>query len=135
MVRAVGAIANSGTLLTPHLILNDTEKEKSISVLDFKKEHFNIVHDGMRQAVSYGTATVLNVPFVKVAAKTGTAQIGLYKNKVNSSVVGFFPYENPKYAFTIIMEAGPSSSGSGAAASIMRDLLDWMSVNTPEYFK
>lgn len=134
MVRAVGVIANNGKLITPHFLLNDTQKEKMISVLDFKKEYFDVIHKGMRSAVTYGTAGLLNVPYVEVAAKTGTAQLGINKNKVNSWVIGFFPYENPKYAFTIIMEAGPSTNGVGAP-SVMRQLLDWMSVNTLGYFK
>jgi penicillin-binding protein 2 len=132
MTRATASIANNGKLVTPHFLLNDTEKK--ISTINLKQEHFDIVKDGMRQAVSYGTAVALNVPYVKVAAKTGTAQLGVKKDKVNSWVVGFFPYENPKYAFTIMMEAGPAS-GSVGASSIMRQLLDWMSTNTPEYFK
>jgi penicillin-binding protein 2 len=134
MVRAVGAVANEGKLLTPHLILDDRVKEEAYTVLDFKKEYFDVVHNGMRQAVTTGTASALNVPYVKLAAKTGTAQLGVAKNKVNSSVIGFFPYENPKYAFTIIMEAGPTGN-SVNATTVMRQLLDWMSVNTPEYFE
>lgn len=134
MVRAVGAIANGGKLLTPHLILDDVEKENQVSVLDFKKEYFDTVHEGMRDAVTFGTATTLNVPYVQVAVKTGTAQIGVAKNKVNSWVIGFLPYENPKYAFAIMMEAGPNTNSVGAS-SVMREFLDWMSINTPEYFK
>jgi penicillin-binding protein 2 len=134
MARAVSAIANDGTLLTPHFILGDKEKENQIRIIDLKKEYFDIAHEGMRQAVTYGTAVALNVPYVDVAAKTGTAQLGVLKNKVNSWAIGFFPYENPKYSFTIMMEAGPSTNGVGAS-SIMRQLLDWMSIYTPEYFE
>ncbi len=134
MARAVSAIANNGKLMTPHLILGDTEREQVQKDLNIKKEYFEIIHEGMRQAVSYGTAIALNVPYVKVGAKTGTAQLGLSKNRVNSWVVGFFPYENPKYAFTILMESGPAS-GSVGASSIMRSLLDFMSIHTPEYFE
>jgi penicillin-binding protein 2 len=133
MARAVGAIANGGKLLTPHLILGDTAKENQVTLLNLNKSYFDIVQEGMRDAVSTGTAVALNVPYVQVAAKTGTAQLGVAKNKVNSWVIGFFPYDNPKYAFAIMMEAGPSTNGVGAS-SIMRQLLDWMSVNTPEYF-
>ncbi len=133
MVRAVSAIANEGILVTPHYILGDIEKEKIISKIDLKKEYFNVVHEGMRKCVLIGTCTLLNVPYVQIGAKTGTAQVGINKNKINSWIIGFFPYENPKYAFTIMMEAGPSS-GSVGASSIMRQLLDWMSINTPEYF-
>ncbi|PIR68605.1 hypothetical protein COU49_00055 [Candidatus Nomurabacteria bacterium CG10_big_fil_rev_8_21_14_0_10_35_16] len=135
ITRAISAIANYGRLVTPHLLLDDVEKEnKQKVIVGLNKEYFDVVHEGMRQAVTYGTAVALNVPYVKVAAKTGTAQLGLAKNRVNSWVVGFFPYENPKYAFTILMESGPSS-GTVGASSIMRGLLDWMSLNTPEYFE
>jgi len=133
MARAVSAIANNGKLLTPHFVLGDTAMENQFSIIDMPKEYFDVVHLGMRKAVTEGTATSLNVPYVKVAVKTGTAQIGVAKNKVNSSVIGFFPYENPKYAFAIIMEAGPTTN-SVSASTAVRGLLDWMSVNTPEYF-
>ncbi|MCE9549157.1 hypothetical protein K8Q98_02040, partial [Candidatus Nomurabacteria bacterium] len=133
MARATAAIANSGTLITPHFVLSDIEKENSVSIIDLKKEHFDIIHGGMKEAVDYGTAVALNVPYVEVAAKTGTAQLGAEKNRVNSWVIGFFPYDEPKYAFTVLMESGPSTGSVGATA-IMRGLLDWMSINTPEYF-
>ncbi len=134
MARAVSAIANRGTLITPHFIKNDTEKEKIISTVDVASEYFDIVSDGMRQAVTYGTAVALNVPYVEIAAKTGTAQVGISKSRVNSSVIGFFPYQNPKYAFIVLMESGPSG-GTVNATFVMRQLVDWMSQNTPEYFE
>jgi penicillin-binding protein 2 len=134
MVRAAGAMANDGKLMTPHLVLGDTEKENEVTNVNLNKSYFDIVHEGMREAVTTGTAVSLNVPYVQVAAKTGTAQLGVSKDKVNSWVVGFFPYQNPKYAFAIMMEAGPSTNEVGASA-VMRELLDWMSINTPEYFK
>ncbi len=138
MVRAITAIANSGIILTPHFILEENSSSELLrskaSQLEIKEEYFNTVRNGMRQAVTYGTAVALNVPFVEVAAKTGTAQLGVAKNKINSWVIGFFPYENPQYAFTIMMEAGPATN-SVNASSVMRQLLDWMSQNTPEYFE
>lgn len=134
MARAVSAMANYGTLITPHYILGDKGKENLISKINLKKEDFDVIHEGMRQSVLVGTSALENVPYVNIASKTGTAQLGINKNKVNSWIIGFFPYENPQYAFTIMMEAGPSTNGVGAS-SIMRQLLDWMSINTPEYFK
>lgn len=134
MARAVGSIANYGTLVSPHFILGDTIKEAQVTKLDLKKEYFDVVHEGMRQSVLSGTSVAINVPYVHMASKTGTAQLGVAKNKVNSWIMGFFPYEDPQYSFTILMEAGPSTNGVGAPY-IMRQLLDWMSTNTPEYFK
>jgi penicillin-binding protein 2 len=133
MARAVAAIANEGTLVTPHYILGDTAAADKTSTINISKADFGVVHDGMRQVVTYGTGVALNVPYVDVAAKTGTAQVQA-NSKVNSWVIGFFPYENPKYAFAVTMEAGPTVN-SVSASSIMRQLFDWMSVNTPEYFK
>ena len=134
MVRAVGAIANYGKLLTPHFILGDKEMESKTEIVDIPKEYFDVIHKGMRQAVTEGTASALNVPYVKIAVKTGTAQLGVAKNKVNSWVIGFFPFENPKYVFTIIMEAGGATNGV-SATTVLRELLDWMSIKTPEYFE
>ncbi len=135
MVRAVGAIANDGTLLNPHFLIGDKDAESKISTIDLNKDYFKVVQEGMRQGVTDGgTSAALNVPYVKVASKTGTAQLGVAKNKVNSWVMGFFPYDHPKYAFVVMMEAGPSTNGVGATY-IMRETLDWMSINTPEYFQ
>ena len=132
MIRAISAIANYGSLITPHYILGDIEK--SITKIDLKKNILMLYIEGMRQSVLVGTSALVNVPYMQVAAKTGTAQLGINKNKVNSWIIGFFPYKNPKYAFTIMMEAGPSLNNVGAS-SIMRQFLDWMSINTPQYFK
>ena len=105
MARAISAVANYGTLVSPHYILGDTAKEKAVSKIDLKKEYFDVVHEGMRQGVLNGTSVALNVPYVHVASKTGTAQLGVNKNKVNSWIIGFFPYENPKYAYTMDITA------------------------------
>ena len=136
MVRAIGAIANYGRLVTPHFLMKDNAslEEDSSRLINLKKEYFDVVHEGMRRAVTYGTAATLDVPYVEVAAKTGTAELGIKKNRTNSWIIGFFPYQNPKYAFAVIMEDGPVKAGIGAPA-VMRQLLDWMSLNTPEYFK
>ena len=88
----------------------------------------------MRLGTQIGTSVALNVPYVKVAGKSGTAELGVSKDRVNSWITGFWPYDNPKYAFAVMLEKGSVHNLIGAAAA-MRQQLDWMSVNTPEYFK
>jgi len=132
-VRMTAALANGGNLLEPSLILGG-RPEPIESRLNFKPEDLKVVKEGMREAVTYGTAVGLNVPYVKAGAKTGTAQIGAANLYVHSWSVGFFPYDNPRYAWTVLMEKGPSSNGIGAT-SVMRVVFDWMSVNAPEYFQ
>ncbi len=131
ILRAVSALANGGNLLTPSL-LKGGEGNKDSHSLSLSRESFEITRLGMRQAVEKGTATGLNVPYVSVAAKTGTAEIG--RSFIHSWIVGFFPFENPEYAFAVVMERGPYSNTTGGVY-VMRQLLDWMNQNTPEYFK
>ena len=93
-----------------------------------------LVREGMREAVTYGTSVGLNVSYVEVAAKTGTAEIGSTKRYVNSWSIGFFPFDHPKLAWAVVMEKGPSSNTFGAT-SVVRILLDWITINAPQYFE
>jgi len=131
-VHSVGGIATEGTLVTPHVMMNTTIQKKEIA--DIPKSHFNVVQEGMRRGVLYGIAGSLNVASVNIAAKTGTAELGVKKDMVNSWITGFFPYEHPRYAFALVMERGPVKYTQGAPAT-MRLMIDWMAINTPEYFK
>ncbi len=135
MVKAVAAVANGGKLLKPRLLKGDgTETDYVEKRLDIKESDFEVVREGMRQAVMEGTAGGLNIPAVKLGAKTGTAELGTLKQFVNSWVIGFFPYDEPKYAFAVVMEKGPRGNTVGALF-IMRQMLEWMSVNAPEYLE
>ncbi len=129
-VRAIAAIANNGKLLEPRLVKEDDPPRYSLILA--ASSSFQVVREGLRRAVTEGTASGLNIPQVAVAAKTGTAELGSRKQFVNSWIVGFFPYESPRFAFAVIMEKGPSANTVGALF-VMRELLEWMSVNTPEY--
>lgn len=133
IVRAVAAIANGGTILTP-TVLKDSVLPIDHIINIIPEENYRIVREGMRLGVTGGTSKALNVPYVTVAGKSGTAELGVSKEKVNSWITGFFPYENPHYAFVIILEKGSVQNQIGAAR-VMRKQLDWMNVNAPEYFK
>jgi cell division protein FtsI/penicillin-binding protein 2 len=88
----------------------------------------------MRAAVaeSYGTAKGLAFSQVAVAGKTGTAELGVTKEYVNSWSMGFFPYEKPKYAFAVMIEKGHKSNLTGATFA-MRQVIEWMINERPEY--
>lgn len=131
VVRAVAAMANKGTLLVPTVIAGDGPKIDR--VIDLPRKNFDIVHEGMRLSVKEGTSVALNVPYAHIAGKSGTAELGVSKANVNSWITGFWPYEDPKYAFVVILEHGSVHNLIGAAA-VMRAQLDWMHTHTPEYF-
>jgi penicillin-binding protein 2 len=121
-VRAVAAIANGGTLLTPTFLKNDLARP--VNKISLDQSYFQIVREGMRLCVTEGTCTAINLPvIVNVAAKTGTAQLGVSKDLVNSWVIGFWPYENPKYAFAVVMERASKTNQFGAAL-VIRQFLD-----------
>ena len=132
VVRAVAAVANNGVVFNPTILKSNGSTSNIDHVIDIPRNYFEEVRKGMRQAVEEGTAQGLSVPYIKLAGKTGTAEVGTQKKRVNAWVTGFFPYENPRYAFTVVMEQGPSDNLLGGVY-VMRTLLDWMRDNTPEY--
>jgi penicillin-binding protein 2 len=131
-VRATAAIANSGILLTPTLIASSTPKV--VSKITLPEHYYDVVREGMRQSVTDGIAAALNLPYVHAAAKTGTAQVGAHNEYINSWVIGFFPYENPKYAFAVVLEKGPANNTVGAAPT-MGQFLIWMNEHAPQYLQ
>lgn len=133
-VRAAAALANGGILLEPTVLYRGNEGREFSKNLGIPSENLSVVTEGMRDAVLYGTASGLNIPTVKIAAKTGTAELGSKKQFVNSWVIGFFPYGAPRYAFAVVMERGPHNNTVGALY-VMRQFMEWLSLNTPEYLE
>lgn len=129
MARAAAALANGGALLTPTLIASSTPQSVPVPV---GPHAFEVVQEGMRMAVTEGTAAALNLPFVEVAGKTGTAQVGIANQFMNSWIIGYFPYRQPKYAFAVVLERAPAGTATGAPAA-MNELLWWMHQHKPHY--
>lgn len=128
-VRATAAIANGGTLLTPRISTEiPLEKEK----LDFAPSDLRVIREGMKMSAESGVARSLSFSNFSLAAKTGTAEVGTTKGYINSWVIGFFPYENPKYAFATLLDHVDSSNSYGAAPN-MRAFFQWLITEKPEY--
>jgi penicillin-binding protein 2 len=130
-VREAAALANGGQLLTPTLIASSTP---AFTQLNLPAQNFEVAREGMRQGVVSGIAGAVKFDFVHVAAKTGTAQVGLQNQFQNSWMIGFWPYENPKYAYAIVMERGPAGTTieSPTAAG---QFFQWMQANAPQYLQ
>lgn len=131
MLRAYAALANGGFLVDPHVQAGKVGEKKDIGIDESKMK---IVHEGMRKTVNFdgGTARALERKDVAIAAKSGTAEVGAGNSFVNSWAAGFWPYEEPQYAFILMMDRAPRSNALGATR-IMGDVVEWMSVNRPEY--
>jgi penicillin-binding protein 2 len=131
VVRFIAGIA-SGKLVVPQLLAGE---QGEVTDLGIKEEHLKIVREGMRAAVTEGgTAQALNIGGIDIGGKTGTAQVGARNQYMNSWVVGFWPYENPKYAFAVVLEKAPANTLSGASPA-MAPFFHWLRDNKPEYVR
>jgi len=128
-VRAAAALANGGTLLTPTLLASSTPSGTKLPVSDYA---LKVAREGMHDSVQSGIAGAVKLGFVSVAAKTGTAQIGVRNEYINSWMIGFFPYERPRYAFAVVLERGPSNTTVGAPAATGQFFL-WARENAASY--
>jgi penicillin-binding protein 2 len=129
--RAVASIANGGFLVTPTLIASSTPERKDLGL---SSHILDVVKEGMRLSVTEGTAAAVNLPYIKMGGKTGTAQVGVKNEYVNSWIVGFFPYDKPKYAFAIVLERAPAGTLFGAPAAAA-DFFAWMREHAPDYLR
>lgn len=120
IVRAIGAVASRGMLQTPTILKVDSAPTGT--QIGIRDDAYTVVHEGMRKGVLEGTTVALNNSAIAVAAKSGTAQIK-GNTRVNSWAEGFFPLENPRFAFVVLMEDGPKVS-SGAVHAF-RPVIDF----------
>ncbi len=74
-----------------------------------------ITKEGMRNVVhaSYGTGKRADIGFTVMCGKTGTAQ---WKPAIQQNLAwfaGFFPFNNPRYAYAVVYEGVPGENVSG----------------------
>jgi penicillin-binding protein 2 len=130
MARVVAAVANGGTLLTPHVVREVRDKDGRIVLpaeprvegsVGVSEQNLAIMRDAMRQAVTWGTAKDGGASIVSVAGKTGTAEFGQQFADGNylthAWFSGFAPYENPEIAVTVFLEQGVGATNAAPLAS------------------
>ncbi len=134
MAAAAAAIAGGGVLYRPFVLGAVLDREgrpvqttqpEAVRETGIRKESLEAVRQGMRRAVTSGTAWRLSNLPVAVAAKTGTAQAG--SRAPHAWVVAFAPYERPEIAIAVMVEH--AGEGATVAVPIMRDILEWYFTN------
>jgi len=133
MAMMTSVFANGGTLYAPHLLSHMERDEETISYEPrvtreqvVSENAIAVVREGMRQAVTEGSARSLSFLSKPVAAKTGTAQAGGDREN-HAWFTSFGPYENPELVVTVLVEEG--GEGSSIAAPIARDIFAWWFAN------
>ncbi len=125
------ALANGGRLFQPQVLRKVLDNENKV-IINLKPklirenlaslENIKTVKEGLRAAVLWGSARALNTLPIKVAGKTGTAEVGQNK-KPHAWFTCFAPYENPEIVLTVLVENG--GEGSQVALPVAKEVLEW----------
>jgi penicillin-binding protein 2 len=120
VTNMMAVFANHGYLLNPYIVkavggLDFSAKKSRLTAVPFKKLTLENITKGLVRVVSEakGTGNVLASLPVKVAGKTGTAQVS--RGSTHAWFVGFFPQNKPKYVICVFLENG----GPGYAACVI----------------
>ncbi|OGG68450.1 hypothetical protein A3H77_00550 [Candidatus Kaiserbacteria bacterium RIFCSPLOWO2_02_FULL_56_11] len=110
MARAIGALANKGTIVTPHVVSAvklDSGVVKPLAweetKIVFSPETTREVSEMLTHIVDHDLAQgALAIPSLSVAAKTGTAQLpaaggGYHADRYFHSFFGYFPSYDPRF--------------------------------------
>jgi penicillin-binding protein 2 len=137
MALATAAIANGGVLWQPRFVQRleahgdaaqtfEPQVKRKVSV---SREHFELVRRMMLEVVESpsGTGGRARVTGVRVAGKTGTAEVGPPHARKNIAwFVAFAPFDHPRYAVAVVVENGDHGGTTAApvAARIFAGLFD-----------
>ncbi|APZ95753.1 peptidoglycan D,D-transpeptidase FtsI family protein [Fuerstiella marisgermanici] len=135
IVRSMAAIANGGWLVTPHVVSPDgtarTTRDIDDRPHDIARHRIPGLSGAVLDRIREGLAAVVQAPYgtgyktvrlenVLIAGKSGTAETAPGKQD-HAWFAGYFPADQPKYAFAVVLEHG--GSGSQAAGVVARELV------------
>ena len=141
------AVANDGIMVKP-TFLESSNKLGALKKNTFKKQILNpsicsketlsIVKKMLYDVVHHKNGTAKNIKSnnIKIAGKTGTAQVGYGTDKVDyiSSFVGYFPAEKPKYSCIVVINKPNKNKGyygSDVAAPVFKRIAEKISSRNP----
>jgi len=125
-------IANDGKLFRPQIVKEIIDKDKNlikeikpeiIREEFIKSENLKVVREGMKQAVTNGTATGwLDQLNVSTACKTGSAQTEK-KGILDNWITVFAPYDDPQIVLTIMIK--DVKEGQSVTQPLAQRILEW----------
>lgn len=139
MAAAYAAVANGGLLIRPKIVdsivspLRGTLIKKTDTLRRVLPEEItDILTDLLVEAVETGTGKSARVQGMRIAGKTGTAQIasesgGYREDAYISSFMGYFPAEDPDYVICVVIEEPRGAYYGGAvAAPVFREIANYI---------
>jgi penicillin-binding protein A len=131
MCEVASALANHGTLMTPHMTSRVVDPEgRTVQVIDphvqsvvMKPSTATAVTGMMEAVVKEGTGTSAQIPGVQVAGKTGTAETQIGNTINNVWFIAFAPASSPRVAVAVTLQAVPGQ-GAAFAAPVAREVIE-----------
>jgi penicillin-binding protein A len=132
MAMVAAAVANHGVVMRPYVVgkilspsggvLARRHPEKLGRAI--KPQTASELTTMMEAVVTGGTGTAAQIPGIRVAGKTGTAETGV-PNRYNAWFIAFAPADHPKVAVAVVVENGGFGGKSAApiAKAIMQAIL------------
>ncbi|PZV10791.1 MAG: penicillin-binding protein 2 [Leptolyngbya sp.] len=109
-------VANDGYRVTPHLLKDNEEHRNWKESLELSDATIDVLHRGLRQVISGGTASAMNVPHIPpFAGKTGTAEAD--PGLSHAWFGAYAPLDNPE--IVVVTFAEHDGGGGGAVAAPM----------------
>ena len=110
----MAAIANGGTVYRPRLVKDIEDRNgnvikafpvETLRTVTFDDKWMPELKSAMINVIDEGTAKGVHRDDMKIAAKTGTAQVGSdVKRRQIAWLSGYLPADNPQYSFTVMIE-------------------------------
>jgi penicillin-binding protein 2 len=125
LANIMSLIANGGILYRPRIVKDVEDPDGKIiraipievmSEVSFDEAAMERVRDSLVAVTEEGTGRRARVKGIKVAGKTGTAQIGTRSRPRQVAwFSGFAPADNPQYSFCVMIEGDFDQSLAGGA--------------------
>jgi penicillin-binding protein A len=133
MAMVASAVADNGTLMTPHLISRVVNQDgqtvsttnPSVESQVMKPSTAQAVTRMMEKVVEEGTGITVQIPGVTIAGKTGTPQIPTADEpqRTQPAFVAFAPAQDPKVAIAVMIDQSNGGYGATVAAPVAKAVL------------
>jgi peptidoglycan glycosyltransferase len=131
MAMVAATIANGGVVPRPYLVQKVTGPDGSTIKTThprslgraIKPETAAELNQMMQLVVQGGTGTHAQIPGVKVAGKTGTAETGV-DHIYTAWFACFAPADHPQYAVAVVLEKQANGFGGAVSAPIAKQVLE-----------
>ena len=116
VLMAYSAIAAQGQIF--HLILPGQRKASTLDrVVTLQRNTSEVLIEGLRDCVKFGSCRAAAVPGVSVAGKTGTAPALDGSRVTHAWFVGYAPVEAPEVAVVVFLTRGTGGANAAPLAS------------------